>query len=168
MSFVHNCIHKCRSLSACFVVAAAKPGPRLSQVLRLTNSNSQDTERERERAAKLNSLKFSLRLTNSLFEDTERQREKREETGLLLSEDRINFLQETLCNHRVLRILVSECLAAGEEENSFPIAYTWVQWVGEVKSFSIAHGWGVWQTPANSVHNWGLRRLPWRLIFIRG
>jgi hypothetical protein len=43
-----------------------------------------------------------------------------------------------------------------------------VQWVGEVKSFSIAHGWGVWQTPANSVHNWGLRRLPWRLIFIRG
>lgn len=32
-----------------------------------------------ERAAKLNSLKFSLRLTNSLFDDTERQREERRE-----------------------------------------------------------------------------------------
>jgi hypothetical protein len=86
-------------------MAAAKLGPRLFLVLRLTNSNSQDTERER--ATKLKSLKFSLRLTNSLFEDTERQREKREETGLLLSKDPINFLQETHCNYRVLRIFAS-------------------------------------------------------------
>lgn len=117
------------------------------------------TQRERERAAKLNSLKFSLRLTNSLFEDTERQRKKREERR-----DRavVVWRPNKFSPRNSLQLQsaadTSKCLAAGEEENSFPIAHTWVQWVGEVKSFSIAHGWGVWQTPANSVHNWGLRR----------
>jgi len=101
---VHNCIHTCRSPSACFVMAAAKLGPRLSQVLRLTNSNSQDTDRE---SCKGSTLSSSLLDSQILFLKTQRDREKREETGLLLSEDPINFLQETHCNYRVLRILAS-------------------------------------------------------------
>jgi hypothetical protein len=89
-------------------MAAAKLGPGLSQVLRLTNSNSQDTERERELQS--STLSSSLLDSQILFLKTQRdreRREKREETGLLLSEDPINFLQETHCNYRVLRILAS-------------------------------------------------------------
>lgn len=86
-------------------MAAATLGPRLSQVLRLTNSNSQDTERERELQS--STLSSSLLDSQILFLTTHRDREKREETGLLLSEDPINFLQETHCNYRVLQILAS-------------------------------------------------------------
>jgi hypothetical protein len=39
---------------------------------------------QRERAAKLNSLKFSLRLTNSLFDDTQRQREERRDRAVVV------------------------------------------------------------------------------------
>lgn len=125
---VHNCIHKCRSLSACFVMAAAKLGPGLSQVLRLTNSNSQDTERERELQS--STLSSSLLDSQILFLK-KTQREKREETGLLLSEDPINFLQETHCNYRVLRILAS-ALQQVRRRILFPLhthgCNGWVRW----------------------------------------
>jgi len=53
-------------------MAAAKLGPGLSQVLRLTNSNSQDTERERELQS--STLSSSLLDSQILFlKKTERE-----------------------------------------------------------------------------------------------
>lgn len=136
---VHNCIHKCRSLSACFVMAAAKLGPGLSQVLRLTNSNSQDTERERELQS--STLSSSLLDSQILFLKKTEREERRDRAVVVWRPNKFSPRNSLQLQSAVD---TSKCLAAGEEENSFPIAHTWVQWVGEVKSFSIAHGWGVW------------------------